>query len=290
MDPLKPIGQPALYVVATPIGNLGDISRRAVEVLADVDLIAAEDTRHSGRLLQHIGVRTPMWSYHAHSREERETSILERLESGQSVALISDAGTPLVSDPGEGLVRRAAVAGIPVIPVPGASAVITALSVAGLPVARFCFEGFPPARAAARRRCFRALRAEQRTLVFYEAPHRIRDSIADMATEFGGGRRATICRELTKTWESVARDTLGGLVAWLEADDNNRRGEFVVVVAGCEPPSDDEEAEEDARAREVLRLLLADGLSVRRAAALGARLTGGRKNRLYSLALELAGD
>lgn len=290
MEPSKSIGQPALYVVATPIGNLNDISRRAVEVLAGVDLIAAEDTRHSGRLLQHLGIRTPMWSYHAHSREERETAILERLRSGQSVALISDAGTPLVSDPGEGLVCRAADAGIAVVPVPGASAVITALSVAGLPVGRFCFEGFPPARAAARRRCFQALQAEQRTLVFYEAPHRIRESVADMAAGFGGERRATICRELTKTWESVARGTLDELLDWLDADDNNRRGEFVVVVAGCEPPSDDDAAEEDARAREVLRLLLADGLSVRRAAALGARLTGGRKNRLYTLALELSGD
>lgn len=285
-DDLQQTERPALYVVATPIGNLADISHRAIAVLGDVDVIAAEDTRHSARLLQHYGITTPMLSYHAFSQGQREDVLLDRLESGQAVALISDAGTPLISDPGHGLVTRARQSGYRVIPVPGASAVTAALSVAALPVSRFAFEGFPPARSSGRRRLFRSLAGDPHTLVFYEAPHRIRDSVGDMAEEFGGNRPATICRELTKTWESVASGTLASLCEWLDADSDHRRGEFVVLVA---PPAGSDKTEEevrDHRAAEVLRILL-DDLPVRQAVALAVQLTGLKKNRLYRMALAM---
>lgn len=276
----------ALYVVATPIGNLGDISHRAVSVLSSVNVIAAEDTRHSARLLQHFGIETPMLSYHAFSQPQREDKLLQRLSEGQSVALISDAGTPLISDPGHGLVVRARDFGIRVIPVPGASALTAALSVAGLPVGRFAFEGFPPARPAGRRRLYSSLAADVRTLVFYEAPHRIRDSVADMAGAFGETRQATVCRELTKTWENVATGTLKQLCDWLDVDSNNRRGEFVVLVAGAEEPVAGAEDAARHQAEEVLSILLEE-LPVRQAVSLAVRLTGMKKNRLYSMALQM---
>lgn len=282
----QPLTRPALYVVATPIGNLADITSRAIAVLSAVDVIAAEDTRHSSRLLQHHGIDTPTMSYHAFSQEQREDTLLERLDAGQAVALISDAGTPLISDPGHGLVCRAREAGHPVVPVPGPSAVTAALSVAGLPVNRFAFQGFPPARPAGRRRSFAALTNDPHTLVFYEAPHRIRDSLEDMKTVFGGDRPATVCRELTKTWESVATGTLESLCTWLDASSDNRRGEFVVLVGGAQEPGEDEKQEQQARAEQVLRILL-DELPVSQAVALAVRLTGLKRNQLYNMALTL---
>ncbi len=280
---------PTLYVVATPIGNLGDISHRALAVLSSVDLIAAEDTRHSARLLQHFGIETPMLSYHAFSQPQREDRLLQRLDEGQSVALISDAGTPLISDPGHDLVVRARGSGIRVIPIPGPSALTAALSVAGLPVGRFAFEGFPPARPAGRRRLYSSLSDDARTLVFYEAPHRILDSVVDMASTFGGHRLAAVCRELTKTWESVATGTLEQLCDWLDTDSNNRRGEFVVLVAGAESPAAEAEDAASQRAEEVLAILLEE-LPVRQAVSLAVRLTGMKKNRLYSLALQMQSE
>lgn len=286
MQEQQQLVRPALYVVATPIGNLMDISSRAIAVLSAVDIIAAEDTRHSSRLLQHYGIATPTLSYHAFSQEQRENALLERLDAGQAVALISDAGTPLISDPGHGLVSRAREAGHPVVPVPGPSAVTAALSVSGLPVNRFAFQGFPPARPAGRRRLFAGLVHDPYTLVFYEAPHRIRDSLEDMRTVFGGERPAAVCRELTKTWESVATGTLDSLCDWLDASSDNRRGEFVVLVGGAEGPDEDEEQRQKARAEQVLRILL-DDLPVSQAVALAVRLTGLKKNHLYSMALAL---
>lgn len=280
------LARPALYVVATPIGNLADISHRAIDVLSAADIIAAEDTRHSSRLLQHYGITTQTLSYHAFSQEQRENALLERLDAGQAVALISDAGTPLISDPGHGLVSRAREAGHPVVPVPGPSAVTAALSVSGLPVNRFAFQGFPPARPAGRRRLFTALASEGYTLVFYEAPHRIRGSLEDMRTIFGGQRPAAVCRELTKTWESVATGTLDSLCDWLDASSDNRRGEFVVLVGGAQGRDEDEEREQKERAEQVLRILL-DELPVSQAVALAVRLTGLKKNHLYGLALAL---
>jgi 16S rRNA (cytidine1402-2'-O)-methyltransferase len=267
---------PALYVVATPIGNLGDISRRALEVLQGVDLIAAEDTRHSQRLLQHFTIRTPVCAYHDHSDTRDSERILRCLQEGGSVALISDAGTPLISDPGYRLVRQAQDAGHRVCPVPGACAVTAALSVSGLPTDRFLFEGFLPARAGARLHRLEALRRETATMIFYEAPHRVRDSVDAMVTAFGPRREAVIARELSKTFETVERAELGQLLAFIAGDSNQQKGEIVLLVAGDRehPGQLDEQA---------TRLLerLAQELPAKRAAAVVAELTGLRKKLLY---------
>ena len=276
--------RPALYVVATPIGNLGDISQRAVETLKSVDLIAAEDTRHSARLMQHFAIDTRMISYHEHSGSGREDVILKALGEGKAVALISDAGTPLISDPGYGLVVRVRAASYPVLPVPGASAITAAISAAGLPSDRFCFEGFPPHKATGRRQMFEALAEDQRTLVFYESPHRISESLADMAQAFGDERQAVICRELTKTWETIHADTLGGLCNWLQQDDNNRRGEFVVLIHGAAKAA---QQALPAEAERTLKILMRE-LPLKQAAALAAEITGSKKNALYKRGLELA--
>lgn len=276
----------ALYIVATPIGNLADISQRALDVLRQVDVIAAEDTRHSSRLTQHFGIGTRLVSYHDFSSSAREDAILADLQAGRSVALISDAGTPLISDPGYSLVSRARQLSIAVVPVPGACALIAALSAAGLPTDRFVFEGFPPHKAGARQQMFQALAEEARTLVFYESPHRIADSLADMCEVFGTQRQAVVCRELTKTWETIHGDSLAGLCQWVVADDNNRRGEFVVVVHGA-PPREEEALPADVERQ--LRILLEE-LPVKQAAALAARLTGLKKNALYKRALELSAE
>ena len=272
----------ALYVVATPIGNLGDISQRAIEVLSGVALIAAEDTRHSGKLLHHFGIKTPAMALHDHNERTVSGSIVTRLLSGEAVALVSDAGTPLISDPGYHLVAQARAAGCRVVPVPGASALLAALSASGLPSERFIFEGFLPAKAGARQARLEQLQGEHRTLVFYEAPHRIVASIAAMGAVFGVDRQAVIARELTKTFETIHGDTLAGLSGWLASDTNQQRGEFVVMVGGA--PFEDQLI--DSEAERVLRLLL-DEMPLKQAAALAAKITGVKKNLLYQFALAL---
>ncbi|PAU57865.1 16S rRNA (cytidine(1402)-2'-O)-methyltransferase [Pseudomonas indica] len=272
-----------LFVVATPIGNLDDISARALRVLREVSLIAAEDTRHSARLMQHFGISTPLAACHEHNERDQGGRFLARLEAGENVALISDAGTPLISDPGFHLVRQARAAGVPVVPVPGACALIAALSAAGLPSDRFVFEGFLPAKAAARRGRLALLKEESRTLIFYEAPHRILECIEDMEAAFGGDRQAVLARELTKTFETLKGLPLAELRAWVAADSNQQRGECVVLVEGWQAPEGDEAL--SAEALRVLDLLLAE-LPLKRAAAVAAEITGVRKNLLYQAALE----
>lgn len=275
-----------LYVVATPIGNRADITQRALEVLGSVAQVLAEDTRHSGALLRSLGISTPLLSLHEHNEQAQVDGVLARLREGHDLALVSDAGTPLISDPGYRVVRAARQAGIAVVPVPGPSALITALSVAGLPTDRFVFEGFLPAKAAARRAHLQTLITETRTLVFYEASHRIQECLADLAEVFGAQREAVIARELTKTFEQVQSGSLAELNSWLAADANRQRGEFVVLLAGAPAAP---ETEISAETRRVLEILLRD-LPVKQAAALAAEITGARKNALYQLALELGGN
>lgn len=270
-----------LFVVATPIGNLDDITARALRILGEVSLIAAEDTRHSARLLQHFGIGTPLAACHEHNERADGGRFLARLAAGEDIALISDAGTPLISDPGFHLVRQARAAGVRVTPVPGACAAVAALSAAGLPSDRFSFEGFLPAKRAGRRTRLEALREEARTMVFYEAPHRILECLRDMAELFGAERQVVLAREITKTFETIKGLPLAELALWVSQDENQQRGECVVLVAGYQPSSEDEL---DAEAIRVLDLLLAE-LPIKRAAALAAQITGARKNRLYELAL-----
>jgi len=276
-----------LYVVATPIGNLEDISARALRVLREVALIAAEDTRHSARLLQHFGIATPLAACHEHNERDEGGRFIGRLLAGEDVALVSDAGTPLISDPGYHLVRQARAAGVRVVPVPGACALVAALSAAGLPSDRFIFEGFLPARQAARRARLEHLREESRTLIFYEAPHRILECLQDLEAVFGDDRPAVLGRELTKTFETLKGLPLAELRAWVEADSNQQRGECVLVVGGWQAPEGDDAV--DADARRVLQLLLAE-LPLKRAAAVAAQITGVRKNLLYQLALQEKGQ
>ncbi|MDR0780826.1 MAG: 16S rRNA (cytidine(1402)-2'-O)-methyltransferase [Pseudomonadales bacterium] len=271
-----------LYIVATPIGNLADLSQRALEVLRSVALVAAEDTRHSARLLQAYGITTPMLALHEHNEAQRGALLCERIESGERIALISDAGTPLISDPGYTLVREAHRRALAVVPVPGACAAVAALSAAGLPSDRFCFEGFLPAKSPARRQRLGELAAETRTLIFYEAPHRIEECLADLVAVWGEARPATLARELTKTFETIIQDSLGGLLQRVRTDPDQRKGEFVLVVqGGAERPVTSEEA-----AMDTLRVLL-DYLPLKEAASAAARLTDLRKNRLYELGLQL---
>ncbi len=276
----------SLYVVATPIGNLDDISARALRILREVALIAAEDTRHSARLLQHFGIQTPLAACHEHNERDQGGRFLARLQAGEDVALISDAGTPLISDPGYHLVRQARAAGIAVVPVPGACALIAALSAAGLPSDRFIFEGFLPAKAAGRRARLEQVREEPRTLIFYEAPHRILECLQDMREVFGDDRPALLARELTKTFETLQGLPLAELCEWVAADSNQQRGECVVLVAGWQAPEGEEAV--SAEALRVLDLLLSE-MPLRRAAALAAEITGVRKNVLYQAALERKG-
>ncbi len=275
-----------LYVVATPLGNLGDMSFRAVETLGKVDLIAAEDTRRSRHLLSHYGISTPMVSLHEHNEEHRVKDLIERIMSGESLAIISDAGTPLISDPGYRLVSMALTVGIRAIPIPGASAVITALSVSGLATDRFIFEGFLPARASARRARLSSLRDETRTQIFYESCHRVVDCISDMQEVYGAGRIVVIARELTKTFESVQRDTLSELKYWLEGDVNRQRGEFVLLVSGAEQS---EGHPANAETLRILRILMSE-MPIKQAARIAAGITGRKKNELYALALLLSQD
>ena len=273
-----------LYIVATPIGNLDDLTPRARQTLADVDLIAAEDTRHTGRLLSHIGVQTRQMALHDHNEESALERILDLLIKGQDVALVSDAGTPLVSDPGYRVVRAAHEAGITVSPLPGACAAIAALSFAGLPSDRFCFEGFLPSKQNARRSALAAVASETRTLVFYESVHRIAETLADMANAFGAERDAFIGRELTKLHEQGVRGTLGRLRDRVADGDIVSKGEFVIVVAGAEP-SAIEVHDADALLKE-----LAAVLPAKTAAAVAANVTGARRNEMYKRILELAAN
>ncbi len=274
-----------LYIVATPIGNLGDISARALQVLRSVSLIAAEDTRHSRGLLEHFGIDTRMMALHEHNEQGRVESLLRSLREGHDIAVISDAGTPLVSDPGFRLVRAARDVGIQVVPVPGPCALIAALSVAGLASDRFCFEGFLPSKAGARRAALEAVAEESRSLIFYEAPHRILDCLDDMRQVFGGARHVVLARELTKTFESIHGDNLDALLAWIREDGNRQRGEFVVLVEGKQQQS----RELDPVASHVLDVLLEE-LPLKQAASLAARITGLKKNLLYQEALRRAGQ
>jgi len=272
-----------LYVVATPIGNLLDITRRALDVLQSVALVAAEDTRHSRKLLSHYGIATPMLALHEHNERKATAGLLDRLGAGEDIALISDAGTPLISDPGFFLVRAARQAGLRVVPIPGPAALTAALSVAGLPTDRFIFEGFLPPRQTARRQRLQALQDATATLVFYESSHRILASLADMLALFGPDREATLARELTKTFETIHQASLAGLHARVTADSDQQKGEFVVLVHGALQPA---VAVIDKPTERVLTVLMAE-LPLRQAAALTAQISGIGKNVLYEYALRL---
>jgi len=271
-------------VVATPIGNLEDISPRALKVLSEADLVAAEDTRHSGALLTHFGIHTKLVSLHEHNEAERAAWLIDKLKAGENVALVSDAGTPLISDPGFDLVRAARKAGISVSPVPGACALVAALSVSGLPTDRFVFEGFLPSKSTARRERLSALAGETRTLVFYESVHRLKESLADMAAVFGAERVSVLARELTKLYEGVREAPLSELARWAEQDAAAGKGEVVILVAGAPAAAGTSGADADR----VLKALLAE-LPLKQAAALAAEITGLKKNQLYERALELTG-
>jgi 16S rRNA (cytidine1402-2'-O)-methyltransferase len=275
-------GVAKLYVVATPIGNLTDITLRALEVLKSVQLIAAEDTRVTATLLRHYGVATRMLSLHSHNERESTGKVLAALREGQSVALVSDAGTPAVSDPGAILVTEVSAAGFDIIPIPGANAAITALSAAGITGTGFLFCGFLPARPAARRAQIEALKAQPYSLVFYEAPHRIVEFVDDLLKVFGSERDVVLARELTKRFESIHRCSLRDAPAWLAGDSDRQRGEFVIIVSG----NLQVETSDEAEARRVLEVLLEE-LPVKQAAALAAQIVGRRKNELYDLALTL---
>jgi 16S rRNA (cytidine1402-2'-O)-methyltransferase len=274
-----------LYIVATPIGNLGDISSRAVEVLREVDIIAAEDTRHSQRLLQHFAIDNRLMAYHDHSDSRAQQRIEEILSEGGSVALISDAGTPLISDPGYRLVRDIQSAGFPVRPIPGPSAAIAALSVCGLPTDSFRFEGFLPAKAGARSNQLAELADERATLVFYEAPHRIVDTLAAMVEVFGPEREAVIAREITKTFETVKRAPLQALMEFTRDDTNQQKGEIVLVVSGSRRSN----AELDPATARLLQRLVEE-LPAKKAAAVVADWTGLRKKDLYDYLLSVKDD
>jgi len=278
--------QGRLQVVATPIGNLNDLSVRAREALESADLIAAEDTRHSLVLLQAIGVSKPLLSLHAYNETRRVPELLSRLEAGESIVLVSDAGTPLLSDPGFELVRDAARAGYDVVAIPGPSAITTALAVAGLPTSRFCFEGFLPARDRERRGLLARLADETRTLVFFEAPHRVAETLADLATEFGADRQAVVARELTKAHETVYRGTLAELANLARDEPNFQRGEITLVVQGAAESATGVDRQLLRRAVDLLSKELPPG----RAAAIAAQLTGATRNEAYSLLTRDADD
>jgi 16S rRNA (cytidine1402-2'-O)-methyltransferase len=273
----------ALYVVATPIGNLGDLAPRAQAVLASVDRIAAEDTRSSGVLLSHFGIRTPLVALHEHNEDRVAEALIQAVRDGSSLALISDAGTPLISDPGYALVRAARAAGVPVYALPGPCAAIAALSVSGLATDSFMFAGFLPAKSAARRAKLATLANEPRTAILYESAHRIGESLADLVAVLGDARRVCLARELSKRFEESITLPAAELLAWQQADGNRSRGEFVLVVEGA--PA----AEDSVDAERVLRLLLAE-LPASRAARLTAEITGCARKPLYALALKLSGE
>ncbi|WP_112080686.1 16S rRNA (cytidine(1402)-2'-O)-methyltransferase [Haemophilus influenzae] len=271
-----------LYIVATPIGNLQDITQRALETFAQVDLIAAEDTRHSGLLLSHYGIKKPFFALHDHNEQEKAHILVEKLKQGSNIALISDAGTPLISDPGFHLVRQCREAGIRVVPLPGACAAITALCASGIASDRFCFEGFLPAKSKARKDKLENIAEEDRTLIFYESTHRILDTLEDMQAVLGEERYIVLAREMTKTWETITGNTIKNLREWLLEDPNRTKGEMVLIVEG--KPKSDNNDEISPQAIKALELI-AEELPLKKAAAIVAELYGYKKNALYQFGL-----
>jgi len=270
-----------IYVVATPIGNLADISLRAIEILKTVDTILAEDTRHTMALLRHYSVATSCVSFHEHNERNKSARLCERVAQGAAIALVSDAGTPLISDPGFYLVRMARAKNLRIVPIPGANAMLSALSVAGLPSDRFIFEGFLPAKTQMRKKHLMAMQHEQRTLIFYEAPHRLLSTLQCMEEVFGGARDIVLARELTKLYETVKKLSIAEMVQWVSEDRNQQKGEIVLLVSGADKLSQDTQ-----QIQEMLSILL-DEMPLKQAANLAAKLTGGKKNELYQLALQL---
>lgn len=273
-----------LYIVATPIGNLTDITAHAIDCLKTADIIACEDTRTSGKLLNHFNITTKTIAYHDHNADTQTAKLIDILQSGKNIALISDAGTPLISDPGFRIVKACHENGIKVSPVAGACAGIMALSVAGLPSDKFYFYGFLPAKTAGRQSELSAIKEMTATLIFYEAPHRIVDCVADMIAVLGGEREITFCREISKTFETIYHTTLGELLDFIKADNNQQKGEMVLVVAGANKNDDDVAKHDD-----LLKRLLED-LSVKKASQLASDITGVKKNALYERALMLKGN
>lgn len=273
-----------LYIVPTPIGNLDDITLRALQILKQVDLIAAEDTRRTGLLLQHFAINTRMISLHDHNEQQKTDQLIPQLKQGLSIALVSDAGTPLINDPGYHLVKSCRHAGILVVPLPGPCAAITALSAAGIASDRFCYEGFLPAKRKSRQEVLQALTEESRTLIFYESPHRLLDTLADMVAIWGAERYVVLARELTKTWESIHGLPVGELLDWVKVDENRSRGEMVLVVQGYRAPQEDEVAI-SSEVKKTLALLQ-QSLPLKKVAAITAEIYGLKKNALYKYSLE----
>ena len=271
-----------LYIVATPIGNLQDITQRALDTFTQVDLIAAEDTRHSGLLLSHYGIKKPFFALHDHNEQEKAHILVEKLKQGSHIALISDAGTPLISDPGFHLVRQCRESGIRVVPLPGACAAITALCASGIASDRFCFEGFLPAKSKARKDKLENIAEEDRTLIFYESTHRILDTLEDMQSVLGEERYIVLAREITKTWETITGNTIKNLREWLLEDPNRTKGEMVLIVEG--KPKSDNNDEISPQAVKALELI-AEELPLKKAAAIVAELYGYKKNALYQFGL-----
>ena len=273
-----------LYVVATPIGNLDDLTQRAVQTFSKVDLIIAEDTRHTRKLLSYLGIEKPLQSFHDHNESEKTEKILALLQENKDIALVSDAGTPLISDPGYVLVKKCREKDIHVVPIPGVSALITALSVSGLPTDSFRFCGFPPRQSSKRREFFESFSKEHATLVFYESSHRIKDCLEDAAAVYGDNRQACLARELTKLYETVTTAVLEDLLELVETDENQQKGEFVLMIQGADNTAEGSSLEIDSE--KVLKVLLEE-LHVKQAASLAAKITGLKKNELYQRALEL---
>jgi 16S rRNA (cytidine1402-2'-O)-methyltransferase len=270
-----------LYIVPTPIGNLGDITQRAIEVLSSVDLIAAEDTRHTGKLLSHFNISTKTYALHDHNEQQKAQVLVDKLQQGLSIALVSDAGTPLISDPGYHLVNQCRQAGVKVVPLPGACAVVTALSAAGLPSDRFSFEGFLPPNSKGRKDKFLEIAKAERTCIFYESPHRIMDSLQDMLDILGPDREVVLARELTKTYETIQGMPLGELIPWIEEDDNRKKGEMVLLIHGFREQASDETPDEVTRTLTILT----KELPLKKAAAMTAEIYDLKKNALYKWGL-----
>ncbi|MCI7352984.1 MAG: 16S rRNA (cytidine(1402)-2'-O)-methyltransferase [[Actinobacillus] rossii] len=272
-----------LYIIATPIGNLQDITQRALETFAQVDLIAAEDTRHSGLLLNHYGIKKPFFALHDHNEQQKADLLVEKLQQGTNIALISDAGTPLISDPGFHLVRKCRQAGLKVVPLPGACAAITALCASGIASDRFCFEGFLPAKTKARKDKLQTIAEEDRTLIFYESTHRILDTLEDIEAVLGADRYIVLAREITKTWETISGDTVSNLRQWLAEDPNRTKGEMVLIIEGKPKTEDNDKI--NPQAIKALQLI-AKELPLKKAAAIVAELYGYKKNALYQFGID----